>query len=1039
MEKIGKYDIVRQIGEGGFGVVYEGVDPFLKRRVAIKTCTSEAKELRERFFREAEIAGKLQHRHIVTVHDFGIHEEIPYLVQEFLSGHDLDQLIARRKFIPPLRKIDILLDVARGLEHAHHKGVIHRDIKPGNIRILDDGSAKILDFGIAKLANVASHLTRTGMTVGTAAYLPPEQIRGAEVDHRADIFSFGVTAHEFLIGQRPYEGKTISKLFYQILNEPPPSLKEEWPDCPPQLASIVERALEKDPDQRYPAFSPLIRELSKVQAEMQRQREQFGEGATDVIPDVKQGLTSLGQALVDEEDVVSGHHVTEIEGPPPAAASSETRDTAAVDPGERVVAWAQQLLDEGDPSAAQEALRLFLAESPKHSEASELLGRIEREMAAQRLESLRGPIEAHLAAGEFESARTSLAEAEREGFTPGQLADLQRRVDEAEQEAKRVAEARQAEIAEKAAEPQRLIAAGQFARAQRLTESLLRHYGEQPALVSLQAELEKGRAEAGRRLVEASRQALSESDISAAEGALAKLRKLAPEAPEVEELTSAIETQRAVERRVSDILKRVEGLVAAGHLDAAFAALKAAETQHGAAPFVSLQRRIRKLRRQKLDQEVAECIEEARKNLKAGELGQTVAAVERALAIDPNHEEALAVLQRAQAQLRQVEPETAEEEADASDARPTDGGATVKLSPEQVRAAEELARQEHAAAAAASSTPSAEIPTAKISPPQSTRTAPSQPAPNQSASPAPPAPRPAPSARPRPTASPAVPASSQSASRPAPETARPAASVAQAPVEPPSRRPEPQRLPKWALPAGIAGLVGLLLVVLTVSALFRREAPEPATTAEVSEPAPVAESTPMAAPPASEPAPEPIEEPAATSETTPVSESAAADPDPEPALETEIASAADESGNPPGEAAEPEPAEGEAVSSLENDEVAAAEPPPTNDATPDPITKSPPTLAAQDLLLVGDPGVEAASLTQPLVVEVEPNDGAAFSLLYVLVAPDGTAERVVVLPGGTSDPDARNAAAALARSALYVPASRDGAVGRQWTVVRVDY
>jgi len=162
MEQIGKYSIVGQIGTGGFGVVYEGRDPFLKRRVAIKTCSSDEPDIRDRFFREAEIAGNLQHRNIVTVHDFGVQDGIPFLVQEYLSGEDLDRLVARREALSPARRVEILAQAARGLEYAHSKGVIHRDIKPGNIRVTDEGLVKIMDFGIAKLSNVASHLTRSG-------------------------------------------------------------------------------------------------------------------------------------------------------------------------------------------------------------------------------------------------------------------------------------------------------------------------------------------------------------------------------------------------------------------------------------------------------------------------------------------------------------------------------------------------------------------------------------------------------------------------------------------------------------------------------------------------------------------------------------------------------------------------------------------------------------------------------------------------------------------------------------------------------------
>jgi serine/threonine-protein kinase len=270
MQQIGKYAIVGQIGTGGFGVVYEGRDPFLKRRVAIKTCTSDETDIRDRFFREAEIAGNLQHRNIVTVHDFGVQDGVPYLVQEYLTGEDLDRLVARREPLPPAQRVDILVQAARGLEYAHAHGVIHRDVKPANLRLTADGTLKIMDFGIAKLANVASHLTRTGMTVGTAAYLPPEQIRGTSVDHRADVFSFGVTAYELLTYRRPFAGKTISALFWELLQREPEPLINHWPGCPPALQDVVIRCLAKDPAKRYSGFTELIPDLERALADLQR-------------------------------------------------------------------------------------------------------------------------------------------------------------------------------------------------------------------------------------------------------------------------------------------------------------------------------------------------------------------------------------------------------------------------------------------------------------------------------------------------------------------------------------------------------------------------------------------------------------------------------------------------------------------------------------------------------------------------------------------------------------------------------------------------
>ncbi len=264
MERLGKYQIVEKIGVGGFGVVYKAHDPFIKRHVAIKTCSAEDKETRERFLREAEICGNLQHRNIVTVFEFGFEEETPYLVQEYLSGEDLDKKIKRRDYLPMPERILWLVQIARGLEFAHSRGIVHRDIKPANIRILDDGTAKILDFGIAKLAQQQSTLTQAGITLGTAAYLAPEQIRGEPVDPRTDVYSFGVLAYELLAFERPFQAKEIPTLFYKVLNESPPPLERVAHDCPLDLVAIVARCLSKNPEGRFSPTGELVAALEQI-------------------------------------------------------------------------------------------------------------------------------------------------------------------------------------------------------------------------------------------------------------------------------------------------------------------------------------------------------------------------------------------------------------------------------------------------------------------------------------------------------------------------------------------------------------------------------------------------------------------------------------------------------------------------------------------------------------------------------------------------------------------------------------------------------
>jgi serine/threonine-protein kinase len=256
--KIGKYEILGRIGEGGFGVVYKGRDAVLQRYVAVKTCSSSNEKLRRRFFREGQIAAGLQHPNITTVHDLGVERGVPYLVQEFLAGEDLNHTIARQEGLTVLRRLDVLAQVARGLEYAHLQGVLHRDVKPANIRILPSGAVKIMDFGIAKLLHEVSDVTTQGVTVGTVGYLAPEQLRGEEVDRRTDIFSFGVLAYELLTYERPFKGSTFSEVSYRLLNEEPAALRDLAPIHSQAIAELARRCLAKDPARRYASFGEIV-------------------------------------------------------------------------------------------------------------------------------------------------------------------------------------------------------------------------------------------------------------------------------------------------------------------------------------------------------------------------------------------------------------------------------------------------------------------------------------------------------------------------------------------------------------------------------------------------------------------------------------------------------------------------------------------------------------------------------------------------------------------------------------------------------------
>jgi serine/threonine-protein kinase len=263
--KVGKYEITEEVGVGGFGIVYKAWDPFIQRWVALKTCNATESEATQRFFREAQLAGALQHPNITLIYDFGIDGGTPYFVQEFLGGTDLDDLMASRTLTLD-GVLAVLLQVCSGLEYAHSKGIVHRDIKPANVRVLEDGTVKIMDFGIAKSLQTDSQLTQTGVALGTAGYLAPEQLAGRPLDPRTDLFSLGVMGYEMVTGARPFAGPNLSNVIYQILNQEPVPLRQRKPDCPERLERAILRTLAKDPDDRFRSVREFAGELKEILA-----------------------------------------------------------------------------------------------------------------------------------------------------------------------------------------------------------------------------------------------------------------------------------------------------------------------------------------------------------------------------------------------------------------------------------------------------------------------------------------------------------------------------------------------------------------------------------------------------------------------------------------------------------------------------------------------------------------------------------------------------------------------------------------------------
>ena len=253
-EKLGRYEILSELGRGAMGVVYKAIDPLIERTVALKTIkldlsTEELANFEERFYREAKSAGRLNHPNIVTIYDIGKSENTAYMAMEFMEGRLLRDILDTHTALNIQKIVDIAAQIADGLAYAHEHGIVHRDIKPANIMLVRNDVAKIMDFGIAQMPSGAR--TLAGTVLGSPKYMAPEQIVGKTMDGRTDIFALGVILYELLTGEAPFDGDNINTIMYRILNENPPSPKSLTPRLPEAFNDIVAKALHKIPDERY--------------------------------------------------------------------------------------------------------------------------------------------------------------------------------------------------------------------------------------------------------------------------------------------------------------------------------------------------------------------------------------------------------------------------------------------------------------------------------------------------------------------------------------------------------------------------------------------------------------------------------------------------------------------------------------------------------------------------------------------------------------------------------------------------------------------
>jgi serine/threonine-protein kinase len=690
----GRYQVRERLGQGGMGVVYLAHDQELPRLVAVKLLRDNDPDLHERFAREARLAASLDHPNVVTIYDRGIHDGQPFIVMQYIAGDSLDEIIRRRAPLTLSRKVQLAAELCDGLAFAHRAGVVHRDIKPPNIKISREGVLKILDFGIAR--QVGSGMTRVGSMIGTISYMSPEQVRGEVVDHRSDQFSVGLVLYELLVFQKAFPGDE-RVVPGQILTAEPKPLQSYNAHLDPALIQIVTRAIRKNPDDRYPDLLAMRRDLQRVAERLDAVRVHDVPSSDEPKPTIVKDKSSKNtpaksdagrfaerrraqiEALIerarralaqgDLDSVIAAGEQAAILDPDDARVHELLARAASALDDRRVHAWlneAQQQIDVGALTAASELVARSLELAPDASEALALQAKLrglheQRERAAHReraIEQIMGHAREAFRDGAFESTIRSAGEAL--AHDPGhQEADALRRQARAALEAQRLQ--RQAEDRRAAEEEAR-----RHAEARRAAEAERIRQAETEAEQRRRHEIEERRSAAAALLLQ--------GDTQGAENEAQTLLALGADATVLTDLRTRIERSRGAradsqrreehDRRASTTVDACRREVAEGNIDGALSQLEAFTPPHPlvTAALTTLRQEAEAAARQKKShaaevevrrrRETAEQLAEARAYIDGGQYPRATHVVDALLAREPRLPEALELreaIRRAQA------------------------------------------------------------------------------------------------------------------------------------------------------------------------------------------------------------------------------------------------------------------------------------------------------------------------------------------------------------------------------------------------------
>ena len=409
MQTIGKYQVEKVLGRGGMGTVYQARDPVIHRTVALKTMTpkiAETPELKARFLREAQAAGGLRHHNIVTVYDLGEDHGQPFIAMELIEGEDLEKIIQDKEPLSLEWKIDVIRQVCEGLAYAHRAGIVHRDVKPANIRVTSQGEVKIMDFGVAHLQS--SKMTKSGTMLGTVHYMAPEQVEGEKVDQRADIFSVGAIAYELLAYRRPFDADSLTQVIFRIVREPPDMTALPRSEYSPGLEAIVARALAKPLAERYQSLEEMRDDLERLVRETAARLLAAQKDTAELVAGIEQAraagqlqkaLTMCRRVLqIDPEHAAGQRHQREVE------------EAILIQEVEQLSGMALGYAADGDLDLAMKIASKVARLAPESARYRDLAAYLEEEATRRSLAALVTTAQEHIVLGNLEEARAAAEE-----------------------------------------------------------------------------------------------------------------------------------------------------------------------------------------------------------------------------------------------------------------------------------------------------------------------------------------------------------------------------------------------------------------------------------------------------------------------------------------------------------------------------------------------------------------------------------------------------------------------------------------------------